>query len=101
MAFCLAGVGSRIIVSVAARSPALKQLRLNGTARLPMMLSEISSPLLVTDSRFDPRTYVLRGNTLTICDNAPNLNKGRLIAFKVKTESGIVLIAFERKTEDN
>jgi uncharacterized protein (TIGR03067 family) len=40
--------------------------------------------------------YALDGNTLTICDNAPNLDKGRPAAFEAKSGSGYVLIAFKR-----
>jgi uncharacterized protein (TIGR03067 family) len=40
--------------------------------------------------------YALDGDTLTICDNAPNLNKGRPAAFEAKSGSGYVLITFER-----
>ena len=36
------------------------------------------------------------GNTLTICDNAPDLTKGRPSAFEAKSGSGHVLIRFER-----
>jgi uncharacterized protein (TIGR03067 family) len=40
--------------------------------------------------------YVLDGDTLTTCDNAPNLDKGRPAAFEAKTGSGYVFISFER-----
>jgi uncharacterized protein (TIGR03067 family) len=40
--------------------------------------------------------YALDGDTLTICDNAPDLDKGRPAAFDAKTGSGFVLITFER-----
>ncbi len=40
--------------------------------------------------------YTLDGDTLTICDNAPNLNKGRPAAFEAKSRSGYVLITFHR-----
>jgi uncharacterized protein (TIGR03067 family) len=40
--------------------------------------------------------YALDGDTLTICDNAPNLNKGRPAAFEAKSGSGYVLITFKR-----
>ena len=36
------------------------------------------------------------GDTLTTCDNAPNLKKGRPAAFEAKSGSGYVLIAFKR-----
>jgi uncharacterized protein (TIGR03067 family) len=40
--------------------------------------------------------YVLDGDTLTVCDNAPNLNKGRPAAFEAPSGSGYVLITFTR-----
>lgn len=40
--------------------------------------------------------YALEGDTLTICDNAPNLNKGRPMAFEAKSGSGYVSITFKR-----
>jgi len=40
--------------------------------------------------------YVVDGDTLTTCDNAPNLKKGRPAAFEAKSGSGYVLITFKR-----
>jgi uncharacterized protein (TIGR03067 family) len=40
--------------------------------------------------------YALDGDMLTICDNAPNLNKGRATAFEAKSGSGYVFITFKR-----
>jgi uncharacterized protein (TIGR03067 family) len=40
--------------------------------------------------------YALDGDTLTICDNAPNLDKGRPAAFEATSGSGYVLITFTR-----
>jgi uncharacterized protein (TIGR03067 family) len=40
--------------------------------------------------------YAHDGDTLTICDNAPNLDKGRPAAFEAKMGSGYILITFER-----
>jgi uncharacterized protein (TIGR03067 family) len=40
--------------------------------------------------------YVVDGDTLTTCDNAPNLKKGRPAAFEAKNGSGYVLITFKR-----
>jgi uncharacterized protein (TIGR03067 family) len=40
--------------------------------------------------------YALDGDTLTICDNAPNLDKGRPAAFEAKSGSGYVLVTFKR-----
>ena len=40
--------------------------------------------------------YALDGDMLTICDNAPNLNKGRPTAFEAKSGSGYVSITFKR-----
>jgi uncharacterized protein (TIGR03067 family) len=41
--------------------------------------------------------YALDADTLTICDNAPNLDKGRPAAFEAKSGSGYVLITFKRE----
>jgi uncharacterized protein (TIGR03067 family) len=40
--------------------------------------------------------YVLDGDTLMTCDNAPNLDKRRPAAFEAKSGSGYVLITFKR-----
>ena len=40
--------------------------------------------------------YALEGDTLRICDNAPNMDKGRPAAFEAKSGSGYVLITFKR-----
>lgn len=40
--------------------------------------------------------YALEGDTLTVCDNAPNLDKGRPAAFEARRGSGYVLITFQR-----
>lgn len=40
--------------------------------------------------------YALHGDTLAICDNAPNLDKGRPAAFEARTGSGYILITFKR-----
>ena len=40
--------------------------------------------------------YTLDGDTLTVCDNAPNLDKGRPAAFEARSGSGYVLITFTR-----
>ena len=40
--------------------------------------------------------YALDGDTLTTCDNAPNLDTGRPAAFEAKPGSGHVLITFKR-----
>ena len=40
--------------------------------------------------------YALNGDTLRICDNAPNLDKGRPAAFEARTGSGHILITFKR-----
>jgi uncharacterized protein (TIGR03067 family) len=44
--------------------------------------------------------YVLDGDTLTICDNAPNLDGGRPVSFETKSESGYELITFKRAAPD-
>ena len=40
--------------------------------------------------------YTLSGDTLTICDNAPDLGKARPAGFEAKPGSGYVLITFKR-----
>ena len=40
--------------------------------------------------------YALDGDTLTTCDNGPNLDKGRPAAFEAKAGSGQILITFKR-----
>jgi uncharacterized protein (TIGR03067 family) len=40
--------------------------------------------------------YALDGDTLTICDNAPNLDKGRPAASEARTGSEYILITFKR-----
>jgi uncharacterized protein (TIGR03067 family) len=40
--------------------------------------------------------YAVEGDTLQVCDNAPNLDKDRPAAFQAPTGSGYVLIAFKR-----
>ncbi|MBC7931253.1 MAG: TIGR03067 domain-containing protein [Rubrivivax sp.] len=40
--------------------------------------------------------YALDGDTLTICDNAPDMDKGRPAAFEAASGSGYVLITFKR-----
>lgn len=40
--------------------------------------------------------YARDGDTLTICDNAPNLEKSRPAAFEAPSGSGYVLITFKR-----
>jgi len=40
--------------------------------------------------------YALDGDTLTICDNALNLDKGRPAAFEARTGSGYIFITFKR-----
>ena len=40
--------------------------------------------------------YALDGDTLMVCDNAPNLDKGRPAAFEARSGSGHVLITFQR-----
>jgi uncharacterized protein (TIGR03067 family) len=42
--------------------------------------------------------YALEGDTLTVCDNAPNLDQGRPAAFEAPSGSGYVLITFTRAT---
>jgi len=44
--------------------------------------------------------YVLDGDTLTICDNAPNLDEGRPVSFETKSGSGYEVITFKRAAPD-
>jgi uncharacterized protein (TIGR03067 family) len=44
--------------------------------------------------------FVLDGDTLTICDNAPNLDEGRPVSFETKSGSGYEVITFKRATPD-
>ena len=40
--------------------------------------------------------YALDGDTLRVCDNAPNLDASRPVAFEAKSGSGYVFVTFER-----
>jgi len=40
--------------------------------------------------------YTLQGDTLTICDNAPNIDKPRPAGFEAKAGSGYVVLTFKR-----
>jgi uncharacterized protein (TIGR03067 family) len=40
--------------------------------------------------------FVVKGDTLTTCDNAPNPDRARPDAFEAKSGSGYVLITFQR-----
>jgi uncharacterized protein (TIGR03067 family) len=40
--------------------------------------------------------YAIDGDTLTVCDNAPEVGKSRPTAFKAKSRSGYVLVTFKR-----
>lgn len=40
--------------------------------------------------------YTVDGDTLRVCDNAPNLEKGRPTAFEAKAGSGHIFITFTR-----
>jgi uncharacterized protein (TIGR03067 family) len=42
--------------------------------------------------------YALDGDMLTICDNAPNLDKGRPAAFEARAGSGYICLTFTRAT---
>jgi uncharacterized protein (TIGR03067 family) len=92
--------------------------RLSFTGNRFQILSKDGKPLYVGTFRVDQNTkppaidfghtegalkgkawkgiYTLDGDTLTICDNAPNLDKGRPAAFEAKSGSGYVLITFKR-----
>ena len=92
--------------------------RLSVTGSRFQIQSEEGKPLYAGTVRVDPRTkpaaidfehtdgdlkgktwkgiYVVDGDTLTICDNAPNLEKGRPASFEAKSGSGYVLVTFAR-----
>jgi uncharacterized protein (TIGR03067 family) len=92
--------------------------RLSFTGNRFQIRSKDDKPLYNGTFRLDPRTkpaaidfehtegalkgkvwkgiYALDGDTLTTCDNAPNLAKGRPTAFEAKTGSGHVFITFKR-----
>jgi uncharacterized protein (TIGR03067 family) len=83
--------------------------RLSFTGDRFQIQSKDGEPLYAGTVRVDPRAkpaaitgkawkgiYALDGDTLTMCDNAPNLNKGRPAAFEAKSGSGYVLITFKR-----
>jgi uncharacterized protein (TIGR03067 family) len=94
--------------------------RLSLTGTRFQIQSEGGQPLYAGTVRVDPRAtpaaidfehtaggltgkawkgiYALDGDTLTICDNAPNLDKGRPTAFEATRGSGYVLITFTRAT---
>lgn len=42
--------------------------------------------------------YALDGDTLTVCDNAADLDRARPAAFEARSGSGYVLITFRRET---
>jgi uncharacterized protein (TIGR03067 family) len=50
----------------------------------------------VLDGKAWKGIYALDGDTLTICDNAPDLEKGRPAAFEAKSGAGYILITFKR-----
>jgi uncharacterized protein (TIGR03067 family) len=92
--------------------------RLSFTGNRFQIQSEDSKPLYAGTVRVDPRAtpaaidfehtegaltgkawqgiYALEGDMLTVCDNAPNLDKGRTAAFEATSGSGYVLITFKR-----
>jgi uncharacterized protein (TIGR03067 family) len=92
--------------------------RLSFTANRFQIQSKDNKPLYAGTVRVDPRPkpaaidfehtegslkgkrwkgiYALDGETLKICDNAPNLDKGRPSAFEAKSGSGYVFITFNR-----
>ena len=92
--------------------------RLSFTGNRFQIRSRAGKPLYEGTFRVDPRTkpaaidfeqtegalkgkawkgiYALDGDTLTVCDNAPNLDKGRPAALEAKSGSGHVLVTFKR-----
>ena len=71
-----------------------------GTVRLDASAKPTAIDFKHTDGLLKGKTwkgiYALDGDTLTICDNAPNLDKGRPAALEAKSGSGYVLITFKR-----
>jgi len=71
-----------------------------GTVRLDASAKPAAIDFKHTDGLLKGKTwkgiYALDGDTLTICDNAPNLDKGRPAALEAKSGSGYVLITFKR-----
>jgi uncharacterized protein (TIGR03067 family) len=43
--------------------------------------------------------YKMDGDTLTICDNAPDLKRSRPTSFKTQPKSGLVMVVFKRAQE--
>jgi uncharacterized protein (TIGR03067 family) len=92
--------------------------RLSFTGNRFQIRSEDGKPLFAGTFRLEPSTqpaaidfehtegtlkgktwkgiYALTGDTLTICDNAPSLDKVRPAAFEARTGSGHILITFKR-----
>ena len=71
-----------------------------GTVRLDLSAKPAAFDFEHTEGALKGKTwkgiYALDGDTLTTCDNAPNLDKGRPAAFEAKRGSGYVLITFKR-----
>ena len=72
----------------------LGTFRLNPSAKPPAIDFQHAAGLLKANTW--KGIYALDGDTLTVCDNAPNLSKGRPAAFEAKGGSGYVLVTFTR-----
>ena len=92
--------------------------RLSFTGNRFQIQSKDGKPLYAGSVRVDPRArpaaidfahtegalqgkawkgiYALDGDTLRVCDNAPNLDKDRPAAFEARSGSGHVLVTFKR-----
>ena len=71
-----------------------------GTIRVAVGVSPATIDFEHTEGTLKGKTwkaiYALDGDTLRICDNAPNLDKARPTAFEAKSGSGYLLITFTR-----
>ena len=71
-----------------------------GTVRVNPSAKPAAIDFVHTEGTDEGRTwtgiYALDGDMLTICDNAPNLEKVRPSSFEAKRGSGYVLITFVR-----
>jgi len=71
-----------------------------GTVRVDPSATPVAMDFEHTEGALKGKTwqgiYALDGDTLTVCDNAPNRDKGRPAAFEATCGSGYVLITFTR-----
>ena len=71
-----------------------------GTFRTDQNAKPASVDFVNTEGKDNGKTwrgiYAFDGDTLTMCDNAPNVAKDRPTAFEAKTGSGHILVTFAR-----